>query len=461
MGSSNLVYVFAWLGVLAVNAVMVYIAWQALFGDREKGTRRCPRCWHNLSATPGLQCGECGRTARREEQLFKVRRSWVRFGFAIIVCLAVAVWIQGRIMQRGWLSLVPTRALIVAMPVFSGPVFEDEMTTRARRGELAAEDWSALVDRCVGGDRRARPPSTEWQTKYGGLVSSWRGRLQLAPELEARLMGIPPYVSASTRGIWPEGAVPRVDVRVQEWWPAAHEIRIRIEPRLDDAAVCTVRRGASPFVPAFAVSLPVLPPGAHDVELAFRVDRRPAPDAPWEPIGDSTGRVRFEVGGSFDEHLKAVDTPEMEEAMRAVFADGWVRWDEGLTPVRVNVNRSMTSTSIFDDVAVGVRVELRCDGGLARRLDLWWPGGRAPNRTRGGWETPFEDYELLAKTTNPMHVWEMRVIGDPDLALRVDSTDRYWAGSFTVPIDAFGNRGPIAPDVPWEVLEEGEGDEAR
>ena len=56
-------------GVLAFVAVGVGAVWWALFRDKARGRRRCPRCWHDLSATPGMTCGECGFAAQADRML--------------------------------------------------------------------------------------------------------------------------------------------------------------------------------------------------------------------------------------------------------------------------------------------------------------------------------------------------------------------------------------------------------
>ena len=56
MQSGDLTYWLAWvLGVLVVG-LGVTLTWWGLFGDRARGRRRCPRCWHDLSHTPGMTC---------------------------------------------------------------------------------------------------------------------------------------------------------------------------------------------------------------------------------------------------------------------------------------------------------------------------------------------------------------------------------------------------------------------
>src|SRR5262245_61920917 len=61
-------------GTIALTGLLL-CAW-ALFRDRPRGRRRCPQCWDDLGAVPGLTCPECGREARTETRLFRTRRRW-------------------------------------------------------------------------------------------------------------------------------------------------------------------------------------------------------------------------------------------------------------------------------------------------------------------------------------------------------------------------------------------------
>jgi hypothetical protein len=62
--ASNLDWLYHTFGWTLAAAGMVLLAW-ALFWDRSRGRRRCPKCWYNMEGVPGLRCPECGREAHR------------------------------------------------------------------------------------------------------------------------------------------------------------------------------------------------------------------------------------------------------------------------------------------------------------------------------------------------------------------------------------------------------------
>jgi hypothetical protein len=97
--------------VLALVALVcadgIGVTWWALFGDKARGRRRCPRCWHDLSGTPGRTCGECGFEAIDEPELFATRRRWPIAVSSVAFILAVAGWVRD---YKGMFALAPAPA---------------------------------------------------------------------------------------------------------------------------------------------------------------------------------------------------------------------------------------------------------------------------------------------------------------------------------------------------------------
>ena len=108
----------AWMLVLAG----VFIAWRFGWRDPGRGTRRCPKCGYDMTATSGLRCSECGHEALSEKRLRRrrMRRRWIVVGAMV----ALVSWFpfkwpeyQGRNgIAAGELVFVPKTILVVAWP---------------------------------------------------------------------------------------------------------------------------------------------------------------------------------------------------------------------------------------------------------------------------------------------------------------------------------------------------------
>lgn len=146
-----------WLGGTIVAAAALFLLAWAVFADRSRGRRRCPRCWYDMSATTGLKCPECGRDAKGERHLFSTRRrKWIAalatvFMFAGSVSAAVP-WAK----YANWEETTPDWVVLMALPYISN----------ADRGPKLA-NWFGyvFVERCG----IVRTPSTP--PLYGELQS--------------------------------------------------------------------------------------------------------------------------------------------------------------------------------------------------------------------------------------------------------------------------------------------------
>lgn len=91
MGSTSLAF---WLYLpLAASAVLgIALILLALFRDRCKSRRRCPKCWYDMAGaapTPPVRCPECGHVSQTERELARKRRRWwlAIVGYILIVPL--------------------------------------------------------------------------------------------------------------------------------------------------------------------------------------------------------------------------------------------------------------------------------------------------------------------------------------------------------------------------------------
>jgi hypothetical protein len=113
----NLLSLLGW-GLIVLGALLIL---HALFADRARGRRRCPRCWYTMDGVPSLQCPECGRTAKRKTRLFKTRRRYSRALAASLLSLLglIALYTSGAI-RLGWARALPSTALVALSPIDLG-----------------------------------------------------------------------------------------------------------------------------------------------------------------------------------------------------------------------------------------------------------------------------------------------------------------------------------------------------
>jgi len=130
-----------------------------LLGDRVIGggvkARRCPKCWYDLSHTPGLRCSECGYEAKRERQLHRARRKRRWAALAMLILALSYLSLKGpAIKARGWFAAVPTTAFIF--------FFEHMEVPSGFRKQTSLLGGIPLL-----GPRFRSPPTPHWKSAGG------------------------------------------------------------------------------------------------------------------------------------------------------------------------------------------------------------------------------------------------------------------------------------------------------
>lgn len=137
----------AWL-LAGIGALVLLLA---LFRDRSRGRRRCPKCWYDMTGIPGLKCPECGWTARHERQLFRTRRRWGRAAAGVLLLLAAGLVSAAPALQRGWPAAVPGIVLALMAPTERPPTLNVAIsgfggaTSLTVPQMLAREFWDRLT----------------------------------------------------------------------------------------------------------------------------------------------------------------------------------------------------------------------------------------------------------------------------------------------------------------------------
>jgi hypothetical protein len=168
----------SWAMAGAAGAGAAALGYFALLHDPRRGMRRCPRCWYDMEAVPGLVCPECGRAARRERALHKRRRRWgLAAAAAMLGVAAYAGWLVQRMARSGWAAELPTPALLAVIQVWddSERTGFEEAAGRRLAGWWPAQEWEArlMARACARVLQRADPapaasPGSASSFTYGG-----------------------------------------------------------------------------------------------------------------------------------------------------------------------------------------------------------------------------------------------------------------------------------------------------
>jgi hypothetical protein len=466
------------IGIIAV-AVMLWFVVRALFADKARGKPRCLRCAHPFVESQGLTCTECGWTARRPSDLLRTRRHWGKAGFALAVMLIGATTVRLIALGGNPLSLLPSRALMLLLPIDPvnptgmGPV-ADEIRRRLSNDGLSDAALSTLVEVVVTGDDSALPASDAWVRRYGVLADELRMRYA-PPEspIHARLLTLPPRIEIETPEAWPPNEPVPVAMRIRDWWPAGAVAIVTLDAdgssAGDDASARTPwhrvgYRNQASIQRRHHFTMPATSnwPPSNVVHATLEMSVSD-PEAIVMPDEDAERDVVSLVTTDITLDRPAnLPRPRLEpwagdaatdEAVAAVFRDGLRRWAGTTRPFAIRFNPRRLSADELEGVFFGFVVEIverRPDGEelIRRRTRIWMPGGESSSRRQqAGWTISEEDTAGLegAFDERSTSTWWMRIRGDESLAglaaavedgqgAAGTSAGRWWSGTVERPL---------------------------
>lgn len=399
--------------MLAIGGVL--FALYALFWDRPRGRRRCPKCWYDMAGVPGLVCPECGREAKGERQLFRMRQ---RRKLAVVVVLATALPAYVLIhveewRQHGWPALAPSSVLVLWRFQIEDHSFERVpairylMTGFAQpRGRLSGELFRRYRDRSLRGWQQRLVARSDPQ--FGS--DDWVGQLYARPR-------------------WPD------DLPVSIWvypslYQGGHERKLVVTPLFGQRS---------------AQKLEVQDAGGPDIRFAERVVLgAPAPgeslrirlelfergrDNRMVRLWSETMTLPTAVGGNAEEILEGFDEPTGFNLTLRLFPVDVIR---DIDPEQ-RWYLVLRASRIPEDVTAGVRIEFY-DG--MDTAPVAWAKHLVCGSVNVRWHTTIDGNvdRLLDAARQSDSAWRVRIIGDANIALQDAKAKRYWSGEIEVPL---------------------------
>ena len=452
--SRELTLLIGWLGGALFALLMLWAMWWALFADRSRGERRCPRCWHLMDAAVGLRCSECGLQVKHERALFATRRRWRLAALALAALVAGTVYLRFTIANDGWWTLLPNRALLTMLPWLpadgdAGDV-RSELRSRLAKGLVSERDCLRMLEMVRDGDATAPAGSDLWMRTYGGWLDALRNRWASAdPDDALRLAAttLPPLMLMDLPSTWPTDQSLVTINRVADWWPEGVQVRIRVagvdglplqpEAINDLLAYEWTRAERRGFGDGFAMDFGTLPQGPQRGTLHMHWETRDRLHGDRVMAsGECAVPMQIDITGPATP-LAGVDDADMQALMRQVFDSGMLRREGPAPQYAFSYRIVLTAAPELASTAFGLVVEA-CENGVPRRtLRVWWRGGGV--RELAGWDPPVEDLSRLANA-DESPVWTLRIRGDQRIAQRaalpIDGkpATQFWSGAIEVPL---------------------------
>jgi hypothetical protein len=387
-----------WGGGWGLVALAAGVFLWAVFWDRARGRKRCPRCWYDMRGG-GLACPECGTGLSSERELGRTRRRWRWAAAALIAALVgtqAADW-PNRAGEDGWTRFVPSTVLVL----------------------LARREPQWAITRAIGKALEARP------------MASWQGAI-----VELRMLEVTDKVRAAvvtTRGVWPVGEPVVMKIGTAEG----------IGPRFEDGRlIVTDARGTRVMStglgaagecgcceddidePEACLVLPGRGPGKYVEWVRVRLTSRGWTIAWWE------ASVAFEVKGTIDDLVQPVNDRIVTAAIREslcvneneTYGSPEVAYWFWVAPEL----EGMGTMPLKGEVLVDGKVAGRFDG---RRAGFWVVGEGSEEKGENVVHTDAADRVAFARE----HV-RVRITGDQRVALDEGAATAYWSGTIEVSV---------------------------
>ena len=169
-----------WIGGGLIALLGLFMLIWALWWDRARGRKRCPKCWYDLAgiaaddagASP-LTCSECGKRITKLRKLSKTRRRW-RWAFIALLLILVPAGVVGWRETRSfnWNTVKPVWLLKREGTIDSpgGEAARKELVRRMQQDLLKSEQIHDLAEFVLA---IQADPNAFWQGRSISIDSTW------------------------------------------------------------------------------------------------------------------------------------------------------------------------------------------------------------------------------------------------------------------------------------------------
>ena len=419
---------------------------------QNRGARSCPKCWQLLDETSGGRCPECGHVTTKEKKLWKTNRGLMPFLMCILLLVGAAFLAQRTSNPRTFWQWMPDSALVLLAPKDlqqrgNGP--RRELLVRMRSQRLSSSALKSLMDNAIIGSSKAPPGTRAWTDHYEQIIFVL---LQSIPEddpLRDRVYEIEPVVSLQIPKEWPpdQPAIALLTMdRVSNQYRDHVEVtvkNVRNEP--NRFRHNTFNRSRFPLV----LELPQ--PGNDGLTTAVHCTI--AMQGNNITTFTRSFDVQIDPEPALPNTLKPIDSPELTELIMECFKMHFSIYDQGVPPWSMRFNAANSRNDALKNTLIGLDIELLRNNKVVRRSFIWWHG----DDCRPAWETMYEDEEGIMAPPKEDDLWNLRITGRPEIALRASiasdvPASTFWSGSFVQPIEVVQSSGRNWPRE-WEPVQ--------
>jgi len=453
-----------WLAAGAGLAVaaLVLLVW-ALFWDRARGRKRCPKCWYDMQGAEAdnggaFTCPECGRIIKRERKLRRARRRWRWAIIGLLLLLgAPALPYWHNIKVRGWPEAAPTAYLIWLLhdDLDGNSPFWKEIDRRAKADRLWTWQWHWICRQSLRSHDARPPQSHQWIDSYGALLRVGYDHGHFASATyQRKLHDIAIVHDVRSRPVWPANTPVYVEFRAHNWLidRGSHALVFASNP---DAPVFTEYIGSSSSHELFhsvywsggMFSIGIADSATMPVD--FDIEFRYADEALWQQVPQrvpsnliywTSRQLPLRIAPSIDD----VITPWRSAAFDSLIANHMRARLDHFVQLELWLHEPLSPliADLPEEITVAFTAELLRNGEVVATYRAWTTYANTPvddifATDDAIWleeidpEGGIDEKEPSFWQTDD---WSLRIQSDSVLALQNFDCDTYWDGSVEVPI---------------------------